>query len=452
MNNNLTNFLILNVVEVRQLQNGIIFTGKIKFNQLNEIFKLTERKENVIDPFDNTVLNVTTNEEEFQRQLSSKKLKEIQQYLQEEIVQLEKDKSLGMFPSSVILYNRTYEFDDLNLENIKVELTVEDEIILTEEIISNSYDDTLDCCFYIPDDSNSDLYKLYIPQNPNTTLIVDGQHRFFGTKLLYNNLNAKLKGENLKESEKVKYEETIKKVGDFEFIITYLVGFDIYEVGQIFATVNFNQKPVNRSLYYDIFGSAPQTDREGTLQNDIRLAHDLALHLNNSETSPVSGMIKLLGRGYGLFSQAFFVSNMLKVFKTKIWNDYLIDYVNGGKEYLKIAQFMKAYLQALQEAYPSSWAEKVEREGNLVYSAYHYQYILCKTTGLGAYFRLIKYIFPLIGDDSEKYKVKILNIFQKITDEEAKTLFSKTGPYGGTGGEGLQDKLFKYLLSKYNLS
>lgn len=435
--NNINKYLKLNVVEVRQLQNGIVFTGKIKFNQLNQIFKLTERKENVKDPFDQTIIHSNTDDKEFQRQLSSKKLNEIQTYLQEEILQIEKGKSLGMFPSSVILYNRSYELDDLVLDDVEESLTDKDEVILTEDIISKSYKNSLDCCFYIADENNSDLYKLYIPNNPNTTLIVDGQHRFFGTKLLYNRL---------------KDEKTRKIVEDFEFIITYLVGFDIYEVGQIFATVNFNQKPVNRSLYYDIFGSAPQTDREGNLQNDIRLAHDLALHLNNSETSPINSMIKLLGKGFGMFSQAFFVFNMLRVFRTGIWNNYLIDYINDGKEYKNVAKFTKAYLQALQESYPSSWPEKVNKNGQLVYSAYYYDYVLCKTTGLGAYFRLIKNIYPIVSNEPEKFKENILLIFKKLTDENAKVIFSKKGAFGGSGSEGIQDKLYRHLLSIYDLN
>jgi len=434
--NNLDKYLILNVVEVRQLQNGIVFTGKIKFSQLNQIFKLTERKEDVKDPFDQSTIKRDPDSKEFQRQLSSKKLKEIQLYLQDEIQQIEKNKSLGMFPSSVILYNRSYELDDLTLETQKEKLTDKEEVILTEEIISDSYNENLDCCFYIPDESNKDLYKLYIPNNPDTTLIVDGQHRFFGTKLLYNKLS----------DPKVK-----KIVEDFEFIITYLVGFDIYEVGQIFATVNFNQKPVNRSLYYDIFGSAPQTDREGNLQNDIRLAHDLALHLNNSETSPINSMIKLLGKGYGMFSQAFFVFNMLRVFRTGIWNQLLIDYINAGNEYKNIAKFMKSYLQALQESYPTSWPKKTNKGGQLVYAAYYYDYVLCKTTGLGAYFRLIKYIYPIVSENPDNYKENIKKIFSKITDEEAEVIFSKRGSFGGAGSEGIQDKLFRHLLSKYDL-
>ena len=434
--NNINKFLILNVVEVSQLQNGLVFTGKIKFHQLNQIFKLTERKENFVDPFDDSTINNDADSKEFQRQLSSKKLNEIQTYLREEIAQKKNNKSLGMFPSSVILYNRSYELDDLILpENIE-SLIEEQGVTLTEEIIANSYTEKLDCCFYILDKENSDLYKLYIPNNPNTTLIVDGQHRFFGTRLLYNS---------------IKDEQTKKIVEDFEFIITYLVGFDIYEVGQIFATVNFNQKPVNRSLYYDIFGSAPQTDREGNLQNDIRLAHDLALHLNNSESSPINSMIKLLGKGYGMFSQAFFVSNMLKVFKTGIWDDFLIDYINGGNKYRNLASFMKSYLQAIKDCYPSAWPSKTDKNGQLVYAAYYYDYILCKTTGLGAYFRLIKHVYKRVKDKPADYDENIKLIFNKLSNANAELLFSKKGTYGGAGSEGNQDKLYKDLLTIYGL-
>jgi hypothetical protein len=113
---------------------------------------------------------------------------------------------------------------------------------------------------------------------------------------------------------------------------------------------------------------------------------------------------------------------------------------------------MKAYFFAIHEAYPSAWAQKVLKGNDLVYSSYYYQYILCKTTGLGAYFRLIRYIYPKVAEERNSYKENILKIFRKMSDDQAKTLFSKQGPYGGSGSEGLQDKLFKHLLSVYELS
>ncbi len=292
------NYIILDMVQVSQLQSGMVFTGKMKFHQLNEVYKLTERKENIYDPFADKNINFDANSIEFQRQLSKKKLSDIEAYLSKEMEQREAGKSLAMFPSSLILYNRSYESDDLKQgSDTEVET-------LSEDIIDESYTDELDCCFYVQSEEKKDVYKLYIPKNKGITLIVDGQHRFVGTQRFYNSLSKEKKS----------------LVDDFEFIVTYLVGFDLYEVGQIFATVNFNQKPVNRSLYYDIFGSAPQTDRDGKLQNDIRLAHELAVHLNVNEESPINSMIKLLGKGYGLFSQAFFVDKMRRyVFKSKIW-------------------------------------------------------------------------------------------------------------------------------------
>ena len=429
------NYIILDVIKVDQLQSGIVFTGKITFKELSKIYKLTERQEKKIDPFSEN--NDNTLEEsniQFQRQLSDKKLNEIKNFLLEELSNVENDKSLGLFPSSLILYNRLYEDDDLFNEddNKKEELS--------EKIIFDNYKEDLDCCFFLQQKDH--FYKIYIPQNKNITLIVDGQHRFSGTQLLYNTT----KDQSIKE-----------RLENFEFIITYLAGFDIYEVGQIFATVNFNQKPVNRSLYYDIFGSAPQTDRNGNLQNDIRLAHDLAVHLNNSKISPINGMIKLLGRGYGLFSQAFFVLNTLRVFKSGIWNELIIDYLNDGKDYLKISKFIRAMFDALKESYPSAWPNKSKKfikkinEEQEVYSSYDYKYILCKTTGLGAYFRLIKDIYPLISHDEKNFEKNLKEYFSKISNEEAEKLFSKNGEYGGAGSEGLQDKLYKVLKSKYGL-
>lgn len=423
-------YIVLDMVQVSQLQSGIVFTGKITFSELNQIFKLTERKESLDDPFGAVGETIEINSNDFQRQLSQKKLGEIESYLRKEVEHREIGKSLAMFPSSIILYNRANEADDV-ISDIDF-----DDKQIPEEVIIESYTDTLDCCFYRPNEEGSDLYQLYIPRNNDITLIVDGQHRFIGTQRYYDSLEGDLK----------------EIVGDFEFIVTFLVGFDVYEIGQIFASVNFNQKPVNRSLYYDIFGSAPQTDRDGKLQNDIRLAHDLALHLQNNEKSPVKKMIKLLGKGYGLFSQAFFVDKMIRfVFKSKIWDSLLVDYLNGGNDYKIISQFMKAYFSALQEAYPSAWPEKVSRNGELVYSSYSYEYILCKTTGLGAYFRLIKHIYPLVANDRDDFKRNILNIFKLLSDQEADNLFSKHGPFGGAGSEGNQDKLYRNLLSKYNL-
>lgn len=429
-------YIEVQTIKIKQLQNGFVFIGKINYSDLDKIHRLTERKESYYDPIEDKSVQYKS-DVEFQRQLSKNKLSEIKNYLEEEFQYLKDGKSLGMFPSSLILSLNSFDVDDLNLEKKQKELFEKGELLINEEMIINSYTPELGACFYLPLNKEEDLFKLFIPRNNNICLIVDGQHRFAGTKLFIDS---------------IKDEEQKSRVKEFEFIATFLIGFDLFEVGQVFATVNFNQKPVNRSLYYDIFGSAPQTDRSGSIQNDIKLAHDLALHLQNNEHSPIRGMIKLLGKGYGLFSQAFFVEKMILIFKSGIWDDLLVDYINGGKEYVKIASFMKIYLEALKESYAECWPKTVERDGKQVYSSFSYNFILCKTSGLGAFFRLVRDVYPLYKSLTDtELKNELLKLFKHINKKEALEYFHKDGNFGGSGSEGLQSKLYKELKNKFSL-
>jgi hypothetical protein len=51
----------------------------------------------------------------------------------------------------------------------------------------------------------------------------------------------------------------------------------------------------------------------------------------------------------------------------------------------------------------------------------------------------------------KNYKNKWLNDSKKLSDKDAEILFSKKGAYGGSGSEGIQDKLYRHLLSIYDL-
>ncbi len=408
------NYLKINVMPVHQTQTGLVFLGKISFEQLLIIHRLTERMENwLADPFaEQRRLDIKKNDEEFQRQLSPRKLNKIIEFLSRGLENYKKGESVDLFPTSIILaIAHNEEYDSATLE---------------EQQLRGLYSKDLTSCFISSDKSN-----IFIPANEGIALIVDGQHRFYGAKKLYDSLPP---GED---------KEFLKKI---EFIATFLVGFDIYELGKVFATVNFEQKPVNRSLYYDIFGSIPETER-----NDIKLAHDLALHLNNSELSPVQGMIKMLGKGQGLFSQAFFVENMLIHFKEKgVWEKIYTDYLLGGKEYRKIPVFMRSYLNSIKRVFNHAWPVPVVENGKNVYSVFHYDYVLCKTTGMGALFRLIKDIYPLLKEeaDAQKMEERIVGILGQIKSEEARRIFSKGGDFGGAGSLGLQQKLYKFLKAK----
>ncbi len=162
------NYYKLNVMPIRQIQTGTVLIGKLQFKQLLTIHRLTERKESLIDPFDEKKVNVEFEEEEFQRQLSSNKLNKIGNFLKEQFELYKEKKSIGLFPTGIIValdHDVDYDSDKLD-----------------EKLLENEYFDKLSSCF-IKSDST-----LYIPKNKKIALIVDGQHRFYGVKKFYESL------------------------------------------------------------------------------------------------------------------------------------------------------------------------------------------------------------------------------------------------------------------------
>ena len=411
-------FLIINSTKIKQVQySRNLYFGKITFKDLLLMHRLTERKASTTDPFREKGIDYRDEEKEFQRQLSQQKLSKIAKYVKTHLEQIQsgKEKAFGLFHTSLILaldHDLEYNPEELN----------------GGEFFERVYNPELSSCFLSGDEKS-----LFIPKNQRIALVVDGQHRLYGMKKAYDDLDI----------------DSRRVLDDFEFFTIFLLGLDIYEVAKVFVTVNFNQKPVNRSLYYDIFGSVPDTER-----NEIKLAHDLALHLNNNEQSPIKDMIKMLGKGYGLFSQSFFVEKMFIHFKEGgAWQHAYDDYLSYGEKYKQLPMFMKVYLECVEQAYNAAWPDRVQRGETLVYSAYHYDYVLCKTTGMGAIFRLIREIFPATrGCNSEEMRDRIMDILARISNEEAKQIFSKDGDFGQGAGEGLQVKLYRYLRTKLKLN
>jgi hypothetical protein len=206
--------------------------------------------------------------------------------------------------------------------------------------------------------------------------------------------------------------------------------------------VNFNQKPVNKSLYYDIFGSFPDPDK-----NDIFLSHMLAKHLNTNDKSAIKGFIKMLGTGSGYFSQAFFVEAIKNHLKPKgIWADIPLDYINGGNKHEFLSTFFKAYFSAIKEVFNDFWPKQTYVKGE------KYDSILVKTTGMGA---LIKLINPLcrqlIKDGTNINNTDELELKREIVKalsplkKNASEYFSKFSEFSGAGSLGLQSKLYEKL-------
>ncbi len=147
-------------------------------------------------------------------------------------------------------------------------------------------------------DAEKDIYGVEIPESTETSaLIIDGQHR----------LNA------------------FKYVDDSKLMETELlcsIFFDLPTPYQayLFATINGNQKPVDKSLSLDLFGSNIENEPKEKW-NPEKLAVYLTRRFNFSETSPLQKCIKLapdtnelkIDKNKLLLSTSAMVSGILKL-------------------------------------------------------------------------------------------------------------------------------------------
>lgn len=120
------------------------------------------------------------------------------------------------------------------------------------------------------------------------SLIVDWQHRYFWMW------------------EKWKEDSSF----DMELSVVFLIDYDKYQLSKVFANINFTQKPVNKSLYYDLFWSIPWDF------NDLNFVHNLVHDLNFDSWSNLNWNIKMLWSWWekAFISQAFLVEKLHKYF------------------------------------------------------------------------------------------------------------------------------------------
>jgi hypothetical protein len=124
-----------------------------------------------------------------------------------------------------------------------------------------------------------------------------------------------------------------------------------------------------------------------------------------------------------------------------------------GERFLNIPDFLILYFEEIKKAYNKCWPSKVTRDNLEVYSAYSYNFILCKTTGMGAFFRLIRDIYPIVKNFNSENEIrkKLNNLFSLISEEDSIELFSKDGEYGRGGSEGFQVRLYRELKKRYRI-
>ena len=112
--------------------------------------------------------------------------------------------------------------------------------------------------------------KVTLPDKPRTAQIIDGQHRVAGI------------------TEAIRVDGSLANV---EIPVALYRNLDTQQCANIFLAINTEQKPVSRSLVFDLYGVAS----EHLIDHIALRAKDIASVLNEAEESPYKGLIKFPG-------------------------------------------------------------------------------------------------------------------------------------------------------------
>lgn len=349
----------------------------------------------------------------YQRKLNLEHLKEIRQYISSTIMsELSGKRVDAIFPTSILI---AFSLDDLDIEN-------DSEVIDIE----------------IPDD----------------VYVVDGQHRLKAMMDLYEGVTPP--NHILMDGNK-----RVKAYIDrYKFNCTILLNYDLWEQARIFADVNFKQKKVSKSLYYEIYGMNYSDDPSQWKQNAVYLAHSLVAFLNVSPLSPIKGYVKMLGnREKGLISQSFLVEALLRHISSPrgIWYYDPTKTMVDKSLLLGMSVEILSFLSVIKSVFTELWPTLNKEQTS----------ILCKTTGMGALIRLMSDIHKNLPVE---IFVKMKSVSENRVDEDyiknVKTLMRKlyphqyrlfsvdksVGQFNGTGGKGLEGALYKEMKKLLGLN
>lgn len=383
------------------------FAGFVNFKDIKEYLRFTSR--NLDTEKDE---NKNSNNALYQRLLNESRVKEIQNFLIEHYRNEDTNKILP-FPTPVTLSIESEFFDNNNLESFEPEK------------------------YFQSNNSNSiiDNNKLYINNSVKDSIfIVDGQHRLAGIKQFAD-----------------------KNPSQEIFIyFTLLVNYDLSMQAQVFANINFKVKPVNKSLYYDIFGSLPDEF------NELTFAHMLAKRINKDDE--IGGLIKMLGTGSGTVSLAFMVETiideLIKINKNStvkpalydICQVYIKNQIEFKEKYGKLGKVFVEYFKYIKEQLSDTFPTK---DSSGQYSSHGYRSILTKTTGMFSLIKLLNHINIKEILDNNHNDTTIKNSFIEklhpiinILKENEKELFSEESNFAGGGSKSLQQKLYKAIEEK----
>lgn len=282
----------------------------------------------------------------FQREPDGGRLNEVASYINNE--------EYAFFPNTIIV---TCDLiNDLDIFNISLENTFDDFINIPDRPRNLSF---------LTLEANN--YVLYMPCVKQSMLVIDGQHRLRGLAKVDNQITQ-----------------------NYELLLSFIIGYDRSVIAKQFYTVNYYQKPVNKSLLYQLTGEFTKEVDEFTF------LHYVVKILNELENSPFYSRIKMLGkapknstpeerRKYSV-SQAFLVDSLLiTISKNNTTSIYLpIFYPLFINETLQpeTIRILARFFNAVKKIRPD-WERPFDS-------------IISKGMGVGALIKVLQLIFPVI--------------------------------------------------------
>lgn len=178
---------------------------------------------------------------------------------------------------------------------------------------------------FTPMASQHDLGLLQIPEEHGVLRVLDGQHRLLALHALTQ------AGENM----------------GIEVPAVLFDRLDARQIVELFVTINAKHTRLNPSHIVSLAGRKLYPDPNQAL------AHDVIRSLNEDETSPLHGEVKMLGTGRGRVSQAPLAEEIVDFFEA-------VEKLGGGARMNEMRQnakrFFLNYMKAVAGIFPTAWA------------------------------------------------------------------------------------------------
>lgn len=396
-------YIILPIEKVVQ-KNKTFYTGKLTVKEFEQVAALRpvdsksiENKYENKSLFGNLFKKVNeevkqVNEEQaFNRPGDYKRAEEITEYLM--------NNENSLIPNAIIVGAKEKQLDD----DIEVSFTTAN---FSDDDWANSFNSFQGV--YI--DSN----QLYIPLIGEPLIIIDGQHRYLGLIGL---------------PEKIKNE--------YEIVLSFLIGYKPIEMAEIFYTINYEQKPVDKSLLTHLKNSFLEKITESSI------VYEYIKYLNENRDSPLMGKIRFLKGDKGIVSLAFMQTEIQNLVDTQSTYSQKIPifteiFADDENRYL-VLQNLLEYFKAIEKLLDTDFDKKLWEKPDSVFT---------KSIGIGAFLQILPSLIIKILIDKGTVK-NHLSIVDLTLDDYYSALQPLTAvrlnEYEKGGGLGLLGKLKKEM-------